>query len=157
MASHNEVTTLHLSNLPADFTERELFLLFGSMKGFKNGMLKFTPGKMMGFVTFDTREFAAEAIERVNGLSWTGSSPEFTIRVSFAATQTRSVKSDRSILSNHSGTKGAAVPFYPQPHTHQPATLFVSGICESLSDLELSAIFDRYVREHLKKRSEAIT
>ena len=97
-----EITTLHVSSLPTDFKERELFLVYGPMRGFKNGQLKFTPGKVLGFVTFDSRESAREALERTNGLSWTGSLPEFSLRVAFAAKQTRNIKSDRSIVSNHS-------------------------------------------------------
>ena len=153
-----EITTLHISKLPDDFKERELFLLYGSMPGFQNGQIAYAaPGRTLGFATFNNRENASGALEKTNGLSWTGAPPEFDLRVGFASSQSRNIKTDQSVSSSRSPVKPdvagwqqidnrvISIPHYPQPAYHSLTTLFVRSISEHMTNTQLKSLFQRYV------------
>eukprot|EP01064_Diplonema_japonicum_P024994 TRINITY_DN3585_c7_g1_i1.p1 TRINITY_DN3585_c7_g1~~TRINITY_DN3585_c7_g1_i1.p1 ORF type:complete len:214 (+),score=28.38 TRINITY_DN3585_c7_g1_i1:78-719(+) len=161
MSGEGQITTLHISNLPDDFKERELFLLYIAMEGFQHGQLKFSsPGKTLGFVTFETVEQAAAAMEKTNGLVWNGSTPEFTLRVGFASAQSRVRKTDKSIISNRPNRRvNSSWTGYRSPPSQYPpgpqslpgspqqtsgTTLFVGGVDPAMNEQALIHLFTLY-------------
>eukprot|EP01062_Namystynia_karyoxenos_P017397 TRINITY_DN16397_c0_g1_i1.p2 TRINITY_DN16397_c0_g1~~TRINITY_DN16397_c0_g1_i1.p2 ORF type:complete len:333 (+),score=119.04 TRINITY_DN16397_c0_g1_i1:90-1001(+) len=65
--------TLHVSHLPFDFADRELWLLFTTMPGFMRGHIKYEQNRQpIAFVTFDSLENAQIAMGATNGLPWLG-------------------------------------------------------------------------------------
>eukprot|EP01060_Flectonema_neradi_P003545 TRINITY_DN12298_c0_g2_i1.p1 TRINITY_DN12298_c0_g2~~TRINITY_DN12298_c0_g2_i1.p1 ORF type:complete len:248 (+),score=26.23 TRINITY_DN12298_c0_g2_i1:356-1099(+) len=155
-----DITTLHISKLPDDFKERELFLLYGTMTGFQNGQIVYgAPGRTLGFATFSNRENAARALERTNGMVWAGAPPEFSLRVGFASSQSRNVKTDQSVSSNRPPVKAespgwspggmdnrshAVAHYSPQGSFQGPTTLFVRNISENMDTAQLKLLFQRY-------------
>eukprot|EP01059_Diplonema_ambulator_P037103 TRINITY_DN9636_c0_g1_i2.p1 TRINITY_DN9636_c0_g1~~TRINITY_DN9636_c0_g1_i2.p1 ORF type:complete len:225 (+),score=53.36 TRINITY_DN9636_c0_g1_i2:75-749(+) len=121
------ISTIHVSGLPADFKEREFYLLLRNEPGFKYGFLKYGEGKMtLGFAQFDTPEQAQNAAERNDGLGIDLDRNAQKIHVHVAASNMRKKPVDSIIGSNQSKLPrhvnpniphyNGAYPGYPPPH-----------------------------------------
>eukprot|EP01065_Artemidia_motanka_P019009 TRINITY_DN2242_c1_g2_i1.p2 TRINITY_DN2242_c1_g2~~TRINITY_DN2242_c1_g2_i1.p2 ORF type:complete len:274 (+),score=76.37 TRINITY_DN2242_c1_g2_i1:53-823(+) len=98
------IATLHVSNLPLDFDERELYLLFAHMPGYLNATMMFDPARPpVAFVSFDNEHNAAVSRGLVHGMPWEPYSDQ-TFKVDTARNKQRIVTSDKHVHSV--GTKG---------------------------------------------------
>lgn len=98
----DDVSTLHVTNLPMDCTERELYLLFATFPGWEGGHLIHYSGQKqpMAFVCFSSRRTACVAQEKTHGIPWAGGEGKSSrIRCAFAAQQSRSNRRDRRFTS----------------------------------------------------------
>ena len=98
--------TLYLTGLPPDVTEREVYLLFVTIPGFKHGMLKFsTEGKgPMAFITFDNHENAEIARQATDGLVF-DLSVQRKLKVVISTNTSRIEREDKFVGSNRVGVK----------------------------------------------------
>ncbi|KAF8561379.1 hypothetical protein P879_09103 [Paragonimus westermani] len=94
--SEHQVRTVFVSGLPLDAKPRELYLLFRSFKGYQSSTLKPAGknGKLtapVGFVTFESREQAEEAMTKLQGVKFDPEGNQH-MRLEFARTNTKVTK-----------------------------------------------------------------
>ena len=131
---HDEVPSesacIHVSGLPADFKERELFLLLRNEDGFRYSYLKHTAGKMtLAFAQFSTILQAESACNNLNELIIDQAFKDQKIHVKVAASNMKKPPEGRvgSNLSQQQRYQGGRMPFtyssYSPPftttHQHQ--------------------------------------
>lgn len=159
------ITTLHVSQLPLDFRERELYMLFVTFDGFTSGHIKYQTGRgPLAFATFDSREHAQAALEAVNGMPWHGEGElddagcPRAISVSFSQTQSRTLRTDKTVSSNRGHPDEPANRDAPLPAPGPPrelqgpcATLFIGNIDRSMSEAELWSLFGAPRHPQLRK------
>ena len=70
--STENIKTLYVTGLPYDATDRELYLLFGSCKGFDKSMIvsEGNGNRPYGFVSFETVKDAKMAAQRLSGFQF---------------------------------------------------------------------------------------
>lgn len=93
MNQNEPVRTIFISGLPMDTKPRELYLLTRNLPGFIAATLKSygkngRPAAPVGFVSFQTREQAEQALHQLKGLQMDPSN-SLQLRVEFAHTNTR--------------------------------------------------------------------
>eukprot|EP01062_Namystynia_karyoxenos_P050549 TRINITY_DN3936_c0_g1_i1.p1 TRINITY_DN3936_c0_g1~~TRINITY_DN3936_c0_g1_i1.p1 ORF type:complete len:445 (+),score=149.03 TRINITY_DN3936_c0_g1_i1:90-1424(+) len=92
-----DVCTLHVSNLPVDFDERELFCLFGTMPGYMNATMMFDPVRPpVAFVTFNSAQAAAEATRIAGAMPWEPGCDQM-FKIGLARSQQRVLAGDKRI------------------------------------------------------------
>ncbi|KAH9279486.1 Protein couch potato [Echinococcus granulosus] len=95
-ALDHQVRTLFVSGLPLDTKSRELYLLFRGFKGYLSSTLKPAGknGKLtapVGFVTFETREQAENALNELQGIKFDPEGNQH-MRLEFARSNTKVTK-----------------------------------------------------------------
>eukprot|EP01060_Flectonema_neradi_P010668 TRINITY_DN17752_c0_g1_i1.p1 TRINITY_DN17752_c0_g1~~TRINITY_DN17752_c0_g1_i1.p1 ORF type:complete len:270 (+),score=49.09 TRINITY_DN17752_c0_g1_i1:91-810(+) len=100
-------TTLYMTGLPANTTERELYLLFVTVPGFKHAVLKFsTEGRdPMAFATFNNYENAEVARLATDGLAFDFLQPEKRMKVVVSSNPSRIDRDDKFVSSNKGSLK----------------------------------------------------
>ncbi|CAH8628816.1 unnamed protein product [Heterobilharzia americana] len=99
--NEHQVRTLFVSGLPLDAKPRELYLLFRSFKGYLSSTLKPAGknGKLtapVGFVTFESREQAEEAMTKLQGVKFDPDGNQH-MRLEFARSNTKVTKPKTTI------------------------------------------------------------
>ncbi|CAH8635693.1 unnamed protein product [Schistosoma haematobium] len=99
--TEHQVRTLFVSGLPLDAKPRELYLLFRSFKGYLSSTLKPAGknGKLtapVGFVTFESREQAEEAMAKLQGVKFDPDGNQH-MRLEFARSNTKVTKPKTTI------------------------------------------------------------
>ncbi|KAK4467609.1 hypothetical protein MN116_008460 [Schistosoma mekongi] len=108
--TEHQVRTLFVSGLPLDAKPRELYLLFRSFKGYLSSTLKPAGknGKLtapVGFVTFESREQAEEAMTKLQGVKFDPDGNQH-MRLEFARSNTKVTKSKITIPVGFSNVSG---------------------------------------------------
>jgi RNA recognition motif-containing protein len=80
---NDEIRTVFLSGLPEDVKEREIHNLFRFVPGYEGCKMTIMNQRPVSFASFQTREFAASAIQQLNGITF-DPNVEQTLRVEFA-------------------------------------------------------------------------
>lgn len=124
-ALDHQVRTLFVSGLPLDTKSRELYLLFRSFKGYLSSTLKPAGknGKLtapVGFVTFETREQAEQALNELQGIKFDPEGNQH-MRLEFARSNTKVTKPKWP--PGFSLVPGAVNGFSFLPATNNPAGL----------------------------------
>ncbi|TGZ61608.1 hypothetical protein CRM22_007910 [Opisthorchis felineus] len=94
--TEHQVRTVFVSGLPLDAKPRELYLLFRGFKGYQSSTLKPAgkngkPTAPVGFVTFDSREQAEDAMRKLQGVKFDPEGNQL-MRLEFARTNTKVTK-----------------------------------------------------------------
>lgn len=100
----HQVRTLFVSGLPLDAKPRELYLLFRGFKGYLSSTLKPAGknGKLtapVGFVTFELRDHAEEAMAKLQGVKFDPEGNQH-LRLEFARSNTKVTKPKTMLPSN---------------------------------------------------------
>lgn len=142
----HQVRTVFVSGLPLDAKPRELYLLFRGFKGYQSSTLKPAGknGKLtapVGFVTFESREQAEEAMTKLQGVRFDPDGNQH-MRLEFARTNTKVTKP--KFLAPGAFTNGpasavtaGAVPAGLGAHGC-PATLVAGGLSGLMAGIQPS-------------------
>jgi RNA recognition motif-containing protein len=82
-SQNDEIRTVFLSGLPEDVKEREIHNLFRFVPGYEGCKMTVMNQRPVSFASFQTREFAASAIQQLNGIAFDPDTDQ-TLRVEFA-------------------------------------------------------------------------
>lgn len=119
--------TIFLAGFPDNFSERELHNLFRLCPGFVTSRLNMPPGKAkMGFVLFETNEYAASAKDKLNGVALDPQTPQIKLAVLWAKRELDKEKDARVAAPlSHAPSGGYAapthLPSFNSPYSHPSA------------------------------------
>jgi len=94
------MTTLHISNLPSDVTERELRNLVALLDGFEGSTVR-VKARPLAFVKFSTREHAQNAKSKLVNFAFDPYYPDVYLRVDFARREMNVEKAKRPRIDEY--------------------------------------------------------